>query len=48
MLALNRSLLNREYHFYVQSPCNLPIYDRKVTRYFSLFTNGISCAFNVR
>jgi hypothetical protein len=57
MLALNRSLLNREYTLMnvlkaldsIVSMCNLHITLSKITpRYFALFTNGILCPFSVR
>jgi hypothetical protein len=58
MLALNRSLLNREYILRnvlkslasIISTCNLHvILISKITpRYFTLFTNGIVRPFNVR
>jgi hypothetical protein len=58
MLALNRSLLNREYILVnarkalasIISMCNLHvIFLSKITpRYLALFTNGIFVPFNVR
>jgi hypothetical protein len=58
MLALNRSLLKREYNLMnvlkaldsIVSICNLHvILLSKITpRYFTLFTNGMFCPFNVR
>jgi hypothetical protein len=58
MLALNRSLLNREWTLVnvlkalalIISMCNLyVIFISKITpRYFTLFTNGMFHPFNVR
>jgi hypothetical protein len=58
MLARNRSLLNREYALInvlktlasIISICDLyVIFLSKITpRYFTVFTNGMFCPFNVR
>jgi hypothetical protein len=58
MLALYRSLLNREYNLMnvlkalasISSMCNIHVIflSKIAPRYFTLFINGMFCPFNVR